>query len=319
MGVEELQRTKVGRYQLGDCLGHGSYTAVYRASTPSGASSALKVVDTRLQGSEDLAERLRQEAAVLHQIGHPSILPIWDPMGSSEMTAAAMPLMVAPTLRDLMRGGRLDSDLAWSLLNQIADSLQSAHEWGLTYRLLKPVNILVRDGRAYLSEFGIAGRRAGRVALTTPDFHVAAPQYLAPEQVLGEEVNYRADIYAFAVLVFELATGTPLRDGARPSAILQRTLNGPPPSAHERNPDIPREVDGVLHRAMARDPAQRQASVSELINELANPPWSDGAEPVPARRRPPKREPTGAVVTVESLIDVLSGVLTGEDSEGEAE
>jgi len=324
MGVEGLQRMKLGRYHLRDCLGHGSHTAVYRASAPAGASCALKVVDTRLQGGEDLAERLRQDAAVLEQISHPHILPILDPMASSEMTAAVMPLMVAPTLKDLMQGGRLDSELTWSLLNQIADSLQSAHEWGLTYKLLKPSNILVREGRAYLAEFGMAGRRAGRLALATPDFHVAAPQYLAPEQILGQEADHRADIYALGVLVFELATGTRLSDGAQPSAILHRTLNGPPPSAHARNPNVPVEVDEVLRRALARDPAQRHGSVWELIDELMNPP-SAGPAPPPAAPPPaappqtPQREWTSPIVTVDSLIDVLSGVLSGESSEGKAE
>ena len=318
MGVEELQRTRVGRYQLGDCLGHGSHTAVYRASTPTGASCALKVVDTRLQGAEDLAERLRQDAWVLDQLSHPRILPIWDPMASKEMTAAAMPLMVAPTMRDLMQGGRLDSELAWNLLNQIADSLQAAHQWGLTYKLLKPANILVKDGRAHLAEFGIAGRRAGRVALSRPDFLVAAPQYLAPEQVLAEQVDHRADIYAFAVLVFELATGTPLWDGARPAAVLQQTLDGLPPSAHARNPRVPREVDGVLRRALARDPAQRHTSIWQLIDELANPPRPELAPPEAAPRVIEDWEPAPAAataeVTVDSLIDVLSEVLAGRTS-----
>jgi len=318
MGVEELQRTRVGRYQLGDCLGHGSHTAVYRASTPSGASCALKVVDTRLQGAEDLAERLRQDAEVLDQISHPRILPIWDPMASQEMTAAAMPLMVAPTMHDLMRAGRLDSELAWNLLNQIADSLQTAHQWGLTYKLLKPANILVRDGHAYLAEFGIVGRRAGRVALSRSDFRVAAPQYLAPEQVLAEQVDHRADIYAFAVLVFELATGTPLWDGAQPAAVLRRTLDSLPPSAHARNPRVPIEVDAVLRRALARDPAQRHTSMWHLIDELANPPRPERVAPEVVAPEIHEREPVHAVVTVDSLIDVLSGLLTG-DTRDEAE
>jgi len=154
---------------------------------------------------------------------------------------------------------------------------------------------------------------------------VAAPQYLAPEQILGHEADHRADIYALGVLVFELATGTRLSDGAPPAAILHRTLNGPPPSAHARNPNVPVEVDEVLRRALARDPAQRHGTVWELIDELMNPPSADPAPPPaspPPPAAPPQPEPrewTSPIVTVDSLIDVLSGVLSGENNEGKAE
>jgi len=338
MGVAGFEGTRVGRYQVQDCLGHGSHTAVYRASTPAGKRCALKLIDARLQGGEDLAEHLRRDAAVLDRIRDPRILPIRDPMASHEMTAVAMPLVLALTLRDLMRGGGLSSELAWTILEQVADSLQAAHQWGLTYKVLKPANILVRDGYVYLAEFAATGRWAGQVAFATPNGQIPAAQYLAPEQILGERADHRSDIYSFAVLAFELATGTPLYDDAQPSAILRRTLSEPPPSAHARNPRIPREVDDVLQRALARDPQQRHASIRELIGELVSPPELNGARygghavserPVgaalpahPAAPAPPsqtpERESIRSVVTVDSLIDVLSGVLTGENVDGKA-
>jgi serine/threonine protein kinase len=310
MGVEGLQRMKVGRYQLGDCLGYGGSTAVYRAATAAGASCAVKVVDRRLQGGEDLAERLWREAAILDRIGHERIIPIRDPMASSEMTAAAMPLMVAPTLQDLMAARTLDGELAWSLLNQIAESLQYVHHWGLTYRLLKPANVLVRANRAYLAEFGITGRRLGPAALASRQLRIRGAQYLAPEQILGEGVDHRADIYAFGVLVFELATGTPLWDDLEASVILQKTLSAPRPSAHERNPAIPPEVDEVLSRALARDPQRRHGSIWNLVQQLAYPPQASRVGTPPRARKGESRSET---LTVESLIDVLSNVLSGED------
>ena len=314
-GVSGLEGTRVGRYLLRDCLGRGNHTAVYRASTPSGEWCALKLVDARLQGDDDLAERLRQVAAVLDQIRHPHIVPILNPASSGEVTLAAMPLMVGPTLLDLMRGGSLDSERAWTILNHVADSLQSAHEWGLTYKVLKPANILVRDDRAFLAEFGIAGRCAGPVGLADPDCNLLGAQYLAPEQVLGVEPDHRADIYAFGVLVFELATSTPLH-AAPPAAILQRTLNAPAPSAHARNPLIPREVDGVLCRAMEKDPRRRHASIGELIDELVSPPQRNGDH---ARGEVAAGEGSGSgVVTIDSLIDVLSGVMSPRPAHGGA-
>jgi len=329
MGVAGLERTVVGRYRLWDCLGHGSHTAVYRASTSAGEQSALKVVDVRVQGGEDLAERLRRDAVVLDRIDHPSILPIRDTIATRDMTAVAMPFELAPTLQELMQQGRLDSDLAWSILSQVEDSLTTAHRSGLACRLLKPANILVRDGRAYLAEFGITGRSTGQMALTTPGFRMPDPQYLAPEQVLGEEADHRADVYAFAVLVFELATGTTLYDDAKPSRVLRRTLNEPPPSAYARNPHIPREVDRVLRRALARDPERRHPSVAALIAELVDPNGGvdvrhgsprrsagvgSDVSRVSPRSRPPGSETAQASGghVLDSLIDVLTDVLARE-------
>ena len=307
--VGTLEGTRFGGYLLRDCLGQGSHTAVYRASAPSGEWCALKLVDAQLEDGASLAARLRREAPLLAHIGDPRILPILDPIASADMTAAAMPLVNGWPLRDLMRRGCLDSDLAWSILSQVADSLDSAHRRGLTYKVLKPANILVKDANVYLAEFGVTGRWAGQVGLAAPNCQLDGAQYLAPEQILGEEPDHRADIYAFGVLAFELATSTALHDALEPSAILQRTLESPPPSASERNPEVPTDVDWVLRRALARDPDERHASVRQLIEELACPPQ---AAPEPPPAPVPEVEPDLQELTVDVLIDVLSGVLTPE-------
>jgi serine/threonine protein kinase len=314
-----MEGTRVGGYLLRDRLGQGSHTAVYRASAPSGEWCALKLVDTQLEDGASLVARLRREAPLLAHIGDPRILPILDPIVSDEMTAAAMPLVDGQPLRDLMRRGSLNSDLAWSILTQVADSLDSAHRRGLTYKVLKPANILVKDASVYLAEFGVTGRWAGQVGLAAPHCQLDGAQYLAPEQILGEEPDHRADIYAFGVLAFELATATALHGDPEPSTILQRTLEDSPPSASARNPQVSTDVDGVLRRALARDPWDRHASVRELIEELACPPPADAA-PEPASV-PYLDLSTAAsdpeAMTVDSLIDVLSGVLTPESGQEE--
>jgi len=312
--VHGLEGTRVGRYVLEDCLGHGDHTAVYRAWTPAGDWCALKLVDARAQGDEDLAERLRRDAAILDGGGHPHILPISNPMRADDMTAAAMPLLVAPTLRDLMGGGGLDAESAWAILSQVASCLDAAHHQGLTYKVLKPANILVSQGQAYLSEFGITGRQTGQLGLATPGSQLPEAQYLAPEQVLGHEPDHRADIYAFAVLVFELATATSLSEGAAPASVLARTLQEPPPSATDRGGRVPADVDCVLRRALARDPQARPRSVGQLMEELACPPAPAvaPAEPVDMVIFAAAPEEPAEELSVDSLIDVLSGVLEPE-------
>jgi serine/threonine-protein kinase len=312
--VGALEGTRVSGYLLRDRLGQGSHTAVYRASAPSGEWCALKLVDAQLEDGASLHARLRRDAPLLAHIRDPRILPILDPIASDDMTGAVMPLMDGWPLRELMRRGSLDSDLAWSILTQVADSLDSAHQRGLTYKVLKPANILVKHASVYLAEFGVTGRWAGQVGLAAQNCQLDGAQYLAPEQVLGEEPDHRADIYALGVLAFELATSTALHADPEPSAILQRTLEATPPSASARNPQVPLEVDGVLRRALARDPAARYASVRELIEELANPPPPDLLYELPDGSE--DLDPDAEALSVDSLIDVLSGVLNPEGEEG---
>jgi hypothetical protein len=277
-----LGGTSVGAYTLWDCLGRGSCTAVYRASTED-AQCAIKLVDVRLSEGGELAERLGRERAIIDTIGHWGILPIRDAIWAQGMTAVAMPLKRAASLRDLMLQGPVDTELAWSILNQIAESLHLAHQRGLVYRVLKPANILVdADGRAYLAEFGVAGQRTGQLALATPEFQLAAPQYLAPEQVEGRDLDHRVDIYAFGVLAFELATGTPLHGTASPADVLRATLHHPGPSASGRNPRLPTEVDAVFARALAKEPAERYRWVWDLVERLVDPPAPPAARPAAA-------------------------------------
>jgi hypothetical protein len=280
--VYGLGGTSIGSYRLRECLGHGSCTAVYRAYTGS-AECAVKLVDGRLGESRELAERLVRESAVLDRIGHEGILPIRDAVQIDGVAAVAMPLRPASSVRDLLARGPLDHEVAWSILSQVAESLDLAHRRGLVYRVLKPANILVDDrGRVFLAEFGVTGERLGQLALATPEFQMTAPQYLAPEQVAGDPLDPRADIYAFGVLAFELATSTALHGTASPAEIIRATLHNPGPSANARNPHLPREVDAVFARALAKEPALRHRTVWELIEDLVDPP----REPAPARRAP---------------------------------
>jgi serine/threonine-protein kinase len=279
--VSGLGGTSIAGYRLWDCLGHGSCTAVYRASTGD-AQCAVKLVDGQFGETGALMARLGRERTILDQIGHHGILPIRDTVRVETVTAVAMPLKPAASLRDLMARGPLDLELAWSVLTQVAESLHLAHERGLAYRVLKPANILVdHDGRVYLAEFGVTGQHIGQLALATPAFQLAAPQYLAPEQIQERDLDFRTDVYALGVLAFELATGTPLHGTASPADIIRATLHHPGPSASGRNPNLPREVDAVFARALAKDPESRHRSVWDLLEELVDPPplVSPGAAP----------------------------------------
>jgi serine/threonine-protein kinase len=284
--VQELSGTTLKGYQLETCLGWSSHTAVYSAWR-AGASWAVKIVDGDLAPDGGLADRLRRDADVLAHAGSASILPIHDTGRAGRLTYAATPLVRAPTLHDLMRGDALSTEQAWDILSCLAEALDCAHHRGLVCRLLKPGHVLV-DGRTiYLAEFGVASDRVGRLAMSAPAYHVTAPQYLAPEQLEGRDPDHRADIYALAVLVFEILTGTELQGARSPQEAMRATLDGSPPSATERQPDLPSGLDLVLGRAMARDPQLRHRSASELLEQLVTLPEERGRALALAVRRVP--------------------------------
>jgi serine/threonine protein kinase len=287
--IQELGGSSVGGYQLIKCLGHGTHTAVYRATGSLGSQWALKVIDRQLEPEAALVERLRREASLCSRVDHPAILPMYDVGRDDHVTFATAPFLEAPTLDDLMIEGRVDPDLLWSVVSQIADALERAHGLGLVCRVLKPNNILIdSSGRAYMAEFGIASRRTGPLALTSPGYNLRSPQYLAPEQVEGKEPNRRADVYAIGVLIFEILTETQLFSGRSVGELLTATLNGQVPSAHARNRRLPRGVDRILARALAKDPHERHESVWELLDELIQVPDMEQSAPAP---QPPVEAP----------------------------
>ena len=273
-GVPDLSGTVLKGYHLGDCLGWTSHTAVYRAAR-GGVLWAVKVIDSHLEPNGALAARLRRDAALLSDVGQPQILPIHDVGRSGKFTFVASPLIHAQTLHDLMSGGEVDTERAWEIVSRLADALDGVHSRGLVCRGLKPAHILVIDSNIYVAEFGVASSRVGQLALSSPTYDLSLPQYLAPEQVEGSEPDWRTDIYALAVLIFELLTRTSLRETGLPCETLKATLHGPVPSAREREPGLPRSVDRLLARAMAKDPGVRHRSAWELLDELVGLPDDD--------------------------------------------
>ena len=299
--VRELSGTTLKGYHLGECLGSTSHTAVYRARR-AGAVWAVKVVDNELAPDGALADRLQREAGVLAEVGCPSILPIQEAGRSGKMTYAVSPLVEGRSLRDLMRSGELDDERAWSVVSCVAETLDVAHPHGLVCRVLKPANVLLDEGRVYLAEFGVASERVGRLAMAAAGYEVSTPQYLAPEQVEGRDPDWRADIYALAVLIFEMLTGTTLLDARSPHEAMRATLDGSPPSASERQPALPAGLDGVLARALARDPELRQRSAGDLLAQLVTVPDDRPAEPPPASTEPVPAGPAPRLPTPDSSL-----------------
>jgi serine/threonine protein kinase len=286
--VKDLTGTRLGSYEIVERLGGGGMAVVYRAvQQPLGREVALKALSPELFEDEGFVKRFEAEAKTLAKLDHPNILTIYDFELTEGVAYLTMPLIRGGTLRDILRRGPLDTLSAWRLLREIGDGLQHAHDAGIVHRDLKPTNVLIHsDGRALLADFGLARGAGQPTHLTTIGLAIGTPGYMAPEQVMGHDVDRRADIYALGVLTFEMLTGRLPYTGANRMEVAYSTVNSPIPSAVALNANLPDELDQLLKKVLAKDPNERPQTVRELLGQMAKLPQrrSTGATvpPVPA-------------------------------------
>ena len=305
--MKDLTGTRVGQYEIVERLGGGGMAVVYRAvQQPLGREVALKALSSELFQDDGFVKRFETEAKTLAKLDHPNILPIYDFEMNDGVAYLTMPLIRGGTLRDVLNRGALDTLTAWRYLREIGDGLQHAHDAGIVHRDLKPTNVLIHaDGRAMLADFGLARGAGQPTHLTTIGLAIGTPGYMAPEQVMGHDVDKRADIYAMGVLTFEMLTGRLPFIGSNRMEVAYSTVNAPIPSAVKLNAALPDELDQLLAKVLAKDPAQRPQTVRDLLAQMAKLPQrrqaasaavaaAQGAVAIAAGRPAPTMEPPTA-------------------------
>jgi len=298
-------RLLVGRYELLERIGGGGMADVFRAHDRSlDRDVALKMMRPAFAGVAEFVERFHREGEALSAIDHPNIVRVLDYRASPDGPFIAMELVSGGTLRDLMRArGRVDQYAAAEIAAGIADGLEAAHIRGVLHRDLKPENVLLdAAGRPKIADFGIA-RLAAATAITKAGELLGTPQYLAPEQMNGDVVDERADVYALGVILHEMLTGQQPTGGTTPSEIVSRRLRSDPrPPA--RLVALAPAMNALVLRALARDPARRFRRAADLRNALlaVRPP----APPVPARPRVQRPRLPSVAPAIAALV-VLSG------------
>jgi tetratricopeptide (TPR) repeat protein len=261
------------RYVLERELGRGGMAIVYLArDLRHERSVALKVFRPDAAGALG-ADRFHREIRVTAALQHPNILPVFDSGRSAGQAWYTMPFVAGESLRRrLQREGTLPAVEAVALAREIADALAYAHGQGVVHRDIKPENVLLSGGHALVADFGVARLLGQRDAeLTMAGHAVGSPAYMSPEQVAGEPVDGRADLYALGCVLFEMLAGRAPFTGPNAQAVMSRRLLEPAPDLAEVQPDTPAWVSRVVRRALARDPAERFASASELARSLAEP------------------------------------------------
>jgi eukaryotic-like serine/threonine-protein kinase len=273
---------RLGPYEILSALGAGGMGEVYKArDTRLERVVAIKVLPESFAGDPQFRERFDREARAISQLTHPHICTLYD-VGEQQGTAyLVMELLDGETLADRLTKGALPLDQTLRIAIEIADALDAAHHHGIVHRDLKPGNVMLTKAGAKLLDFGLAKSAgpaiagAGLSMIPTTPPHITAQgtilgtfQYMAPEQLEGQDVDARTDIFAFGVVLYEMLTGRKAFAGKTHASLIGAILKDFPPPVSTVQPLSPRSLDRVVSRCLEKDPDNRWQTTRDLLAEL---------------------------------------------------
>jgi eukaryotic-like serine/threonine-protein kinase len=269
LGADPLLGQEFGHYRVLARLGEGGMGVVYLADDLAlERRVALKFLSS---ASTDPAARARlvHEARAAAALLHPGVCPVYEIAEADGRTFIAMAHLDGRTLRERLCAGPLPLAEALAIARQLAEALAAAHAHGIVHRDVKPANVmLLPDGRAVLMDFGLA-HLAGATKLTRTGATLGTTAYLAPEQALGREADERSDVWALGVVLYEMAAGRVPFGGEHEAAQLYAIVNAEPEPLAAAAPAAPAGLNGIVSRALAKDPAHRYAQASAMAADLA--------------------------------------------------
>ena len=269
--MDQLQSGQMlGPYRIINQIGQGGMATVYKAYQPSmDRNVAVKVLPGQLAQSTEFTQRFQQEARIIARLEHAHILPVFDYGESEGIAYFVMRYLEAGTLKDKMETGRpLPLHEIDRLFTQLADALSYAHSLGVVHRDLKPANALIDSrGNLFLTDFGIAKiLESASPRLTQTDAIMGTPAYISPEQAQAQTVDQRSDIYSLGIILYEMVTGRVPYTADTPLAVILKHVTHPLPLPSSVKPDIPESVERVLLKALAKNPDDRFANVSDFLS-----------------------------------------------------
>ncbi len=260
----------ISHYKILSKLGEGGMGVVYMAEDLTlGRTVALKFLPPDSVAREEDRARLVNEARAAAVLLHPNICPIHEISEADGRIFIAMACIEGRSLKDRIAEGPLPLEEALSIARQIGDGLAAAHAKGIIHRDIKPANImLTAEGRPMLMDFGLA-KVSGATKLTRTGTTMGTVAYMSPEQVQGKEADHRSDIWALGVVLYEMVSGSAPFGGDYEAAMLYSILNEDPPPSSREGKDVPAGLDGIVAKALAKDPARRYQKAEELAADLA--------------------------------------------------
>jgi serine/threonine protein kinase len=268
--------SQIGEYNVDDLLGEGGMGKVYTATGPDGGRVALKLVKDDYARDETFRRRFYREARIAQTVQHPNVVPVLDTGEHEGLPYMAQRFIEGDqegqslSLDDkLKRDGQLDVQTAVGICTDVAAGLEALWAAGMVHRDVKPANILLDEsGRAYITDFGLAKDTQGSL-LTLPGQALGSMDYMAPEQIRGEQVSAATDIYALGCVMYECMCGRPPFAEVQGMRILWAHLQDPPPDPKAARPDLSDEFVRTLLTALEKDAAKRPQTAGEYARMLA--------------------------------------------------
>jgi Tol biopolymer transport system component/tRNA A-37 threonylcarbamoyl transferase component Bud32 len=314
--------TRIGRYIIRRPLGMGGMGEVYEAEdTRLRRAVALKIIRSDVAADPVRRARLEREATAVAMLNHPHIVTVHSLEDDGAIVFVTMELIEGVTLADAIPPGGFPLARLLPLATQLSDALHAAHTRGIVHRDLKPANVmLARDGTLKVLDFGLSkvgietsGIEWKTETLTADSRLVGTAPYMAPEQIEGQPIDARGDIFALGVMLFEMATGTRPFAGQSPLATLTSILKDPAPLAGAVNADVPDEISRIIDRCLIKDPAQRTQSAADLRNQIDDlrRMLESGAWLPRGARRTTRRPHRRLALAVLAVIVAIAGIAVG--------
>ncbi len=272
----------VGPYQIVEQLGQGGMATVFKAYHASlDRYVALKVLHPNLYEDPTFTVRFQREAKLVAKIDHPNIVPVHDFAEHDRHPYLVMKFIEGGTLKERLGRGPLTSEEIGDVLESVGSALTYAHQQGILHRDIKPSNVLIAtDGHVYLADFGLARLAQDGSSTFSSDSIMGTPQYISPEQAIGKkDLDEGTDIYSFGVMLYEMVVGQVPFNADTPFSIIFDHIYKPLPMPRTINPSVPESVEAVLVKALAKERADRYATVAEMVSAFRSA-WEAAGAPM---------------------------------------